>query len=106
MDRDAELFQSLADPTRLRLLNILTQSGEICVCELVDALRIPQYNISRHLHILVKAGLLEGRRRGKWFTTASRRSSNRTSAACFERSPSSAMSGGTFTRTRRAPAAA
>ena len=66
MDRDAELFQSLADPTRLRLLNLLMQTDPICVCELADALVIPQYNISRHLHVLAGAGWLEDRRLGKW----------------------------------------
>ncbi len=66
MDRDAEVFQSLAEPTRLRLLNILRQAGEVCVCELVDALQLPQYNISRHLHVLAQAGWLKDRRCGKW----------------------------------------
>lgn len=66
MDRDAEFFQSLADPTRLRLLNLLTQTDEICVCEFVDALEVPQYNISRHLHVLAEAGWLADRRLGKW----------------------------------------
>jgi len=40
--------------------------GEICVCELVDALQIPQYNVSRHLQILAAAGWVEDRRLGKW----------------------------------------
>jgi DNA-binding transcriptional ArsR family regulator len=62
MDRDAEIFQALGDPTRLRLLNLLRQTGEVCVCELVDALRVPQYNISRHLQILRQAGLVHDRR--------------------------------------------
>ena len=66
MDRDAEFFQSLADPTRLRLLNLLTQTDQICVCELVDALEVPQYNISRHLHVLAESGWLADRRLGKW----------------------------------------
>lgn len=66
MDGDADLFQSLADPTRLRLLNLLAQVDEICVCELVDALELPQYNVSRHLQVLVHAGLLVDRRAGKW----------------------------------------
>jgi ArsR family transcriptional regulator len=62
----AEFFQALADATRLRLLNLLRLTGEICVCELVDALRLPQYNISRHLQILRQAGLVEDHKRGKW----------------------------------------
>jgi ArsR family transcriptional regulator, arsenate/arsenite/antimonite-responsive transcriptional repressor len=66
MDDHAEVFQCLAEPTRLRLLNILMQAGEICVCELVQALRLPQYGVSRHLQKLVGAGLLQARRQGKW----------------------------------------
>jgi len=66
MDRDAETLQSLADPTRLRILNLLTQAVEICVCEFVDALDIPQYRVSRHLSVLASAGWVEDRRQGKW----------------------------------------
>ena len=66
MDRDTEILQGLADPTRLRLLNLLTQAVEICVCELVDALEIPQYRVSRHLSILASTGWVEDRRMGKW----------------------------------------
>ncbi|MHB8653027.1 MAG: ArsR/SmtB family transcription factor [Terriglobia bacterium] len=66
MDHHAELFNGLGDPTRLRLLNLLTQAKEICVCELVDALQVPQYNISRHLHVLLKTGIVQDHKRGKW----------------------------------------
>ena len=66
MDREAETFQALADTTRLRLLNLLRQTGEVCVCEFVDALRLPQYSISRHLQILRQAGWVDDRKRGKW----------------------------------------
>ena len=66
MDRDAEILQAIADPTRLRLLNLLTQAAEICVCELVDALGVPQYNVSRHLNVLAATGWVEDRREGKW----------------------------------------
>jgi ArsR family transcriptional regulator len=66
MDRDADIFQALGEATRLRLLNILDQVGELCVCELVDALEVPQYNVSRHLQILAGSGWVESYRRGKW----------------------------------------
>ncbi|MBI4164355.1 MAG: winged helix-turn-helix transcriptional regulator [Acidobacteria bacterium] len=66
MDRDTEILQALAEPTRLRILNLLTQAVEICVCELVDALGIPQYGVSRHLNVLAAAGWVEDRRQGKW----------------------------------------
>jgi ArsR family transcriptional regulator len=59
------LLEALTDPTRLRLLRLLRQE-ELCVCELVDALRIPQYKISRHLRRLRAAGLVEARRDGRW----------------------------------------
>lgn len=59
------LLAALADPTRLRLVRMLLRE-ELCVCELVDALRIPQYKISRHLGKLRGAGLVEARRNGRW----------------------------------------
>ena len=61
----ALLFRTLADPTRLRLLNLLA-CGETCVCELTDTLRVVQPKVSRHLARLKCAGLVEARRNGKW----------------------------------------
>src|SRR5437773_12503926 len=61
----AFLFKSLADPTRLRLLNLLA-SGQTCVCELTDTLRVVQPKVSRHLARLKSAGLVEAKRNGKW----------------------------------------
>jgi ArsR family transcriptional regulator, arsenate/arsenite/antimonite-responsive transcriptional repressor len=61
----AFLFRTLADPTRLRLLNLLA-CGETCVCELTDTLRVVQPKVSRHLRHLRRAGLVEARRDGKW----------------------------------------
>jgi ArsR family transcriptional regulator len=63
--KPAFLFKTLADPTRLRLLNLLA-CGETCVCELTDTLRIVQPKVSRHLAHLKRAGLVEARRDGKW----------------------------------------
>ena len=59
------LFRAFADPTRLRILHLLT-SGELCVCDLVDVLRVPQPKVSRHLAYLRKAGLVSARRDGFW----------------------------------------
>ena len=58
-------FQALADPTRLRLLNLMRDS-EICVCYFVDVLDQPQPKISRHLAYLRSAGLVSARREGRW----------------------------------------
>ncbi len=59
------LFQALADRTRLRLLSLM-RGGEVCVCLFVEALQLPQPTISRHLAYLREAGLITGRREGKW----------------------------------------
>jgi ArsR family transcriptional regulator len=61
----AFLFKTLADPTRLRLLNLLA-CGETCVCELTETLRVIQPKVSRHLRQLRRAGLVEAQRNGKW----------------------------------------
>src|SRR5947199_2415381 len=63
---DAELFFSaLADRTWLRLLNLM-RDGEVCVCFFADTLRTNDPKISRHLAYLKRAGLVKGRRDGKW----------------------------------------
>src|SRR5688572_5114186 len=61
----ATLFNAMSDPTRLRLLALL-RLGERCVCDLVDALRVPQARASRHLARLRAAGLVTSRRQGYW----------------------------------------
>jgi ArsR family transcriptional regulator len=60
-----DLFRALADPTRLRLLNLIAE-GELCVCYFVQVLGVPQPKISRHLAYLRKAGIVAARREGKW----------------------------------------
>jgi ArsR family transcriptional regulator, arsenate/arsenite/antimonite-responsive transcriptional repressor len=58
-------FRAVADPTRLRILNML-HGGERCVCEIVDVLRCPQPKASRHLAYLRRAGLVSVRKQGLW----------------------------------------
>src|SRR6202165_5433628 len=59
------LFRALADPTRLRLLNLIADR-EICVCFFVEILGISQPKISRHLAYLRRAGIVAARRQGRW----------------------------------------
>ena len=59
------VFRALSDRTRLRILNLL-QGGEICVCDLVGVLDVPQPTASRHLAYLRKAGLVLARKEGLW----------------------------------------
>jgi ArsR family transcriptional regulator len=60
-----ELFKALADATRLRILRLL-MAGELCVCNIHDALKIPQAKASRHLAYLRRVGLVTTRREGLW----------------------------------------
>lgn len=68
-ERDAEgyasWFKALADPTRIRILNMLAQSGEpLCVCEIVDHFELGQPAISHHLKILRDVRFVLPERRG------------------------------------------
>lgn len=65
METLANLLKGLSDPTRLRILNLLA-GGELCVCDLIAILDVPQSTISRHLAYLRKSGWIEARRNGKW----------------------------------------
>ncbi len=60
-----DVFRAFADPTRLRIFNLLIE-GEVCVCRLCNMLDEIQPKISRHLAYLRRAGLVEVRRDGKW----------------------------------------
>lgn len=60
----AQFLRLLADDTRLRILNLLLRTSDLCVCELVAILRLPQYQISRHLGPMRRSGLLTTERRG------------------------------------------
>ena len=63
----AELFKALADPARVRIVNVLATSAEpVCACELYEPLGLSQPTVSHHLKKLTDAGLLEREQRGKW----------------------------------------
>jgi len=61
----SQLFLALANPTRVRILNLLAV-GWLCVCDLVELLEEPQPTISRHLGTLRGEGLVEVRRQGRF----------------------------------------
>jgi ArsR family transcriptional regulator len=60
-----DLFKALADATRLRILGLLL-TGEVCVCDIHESLKIPQPKASRHLAYLRQSGLVDTRRDGLW----------------------------------------
>ena len=59
------LFRAFSDRTRLRILHLLLR-GELCVCDLVSILRVPQPTASRHLSYLRRAGLVHVRQERSW----------------------------------------
>lgn len=63
----AALLTSIADPTRLSIINMLAGSREaVCVCDITDSFTLGQPTISHHLRILREAGVIVGDKRGKW----------------------------------------
>src|SRR5687767_15198563 len=62
----ATRFKALADPTRVRILNLLARNPELCVCDMNASFDLSQPTISHHLGILKKAGLVECDVRGRW----------------------------------------
>ncbi|HKP70766.1 MAG TPA: metalloregulator ArsR/SmtB family transcription factor [Pyrinomonadaceae bacterium] len=81
---DLELFfAALADKTRLRLLNLMRE-GEVCVCFFAGTLDTNNPKVSRHLSYLKRAGLVDGRRDGKWMHYRIRRPENPLAAEVFD----------------------
>ena len=61
-----EIFKAIGDPTRLRIVQMLAQHGEMCVCRIVDELEMNQPTVSHHMAKLKQAGLLDARKEGQW----------------------------------------
>ena len=66
MKQFAELFKALGDETRLRIMALLLDGNEYCVCDLMEAMELPQSTVSRHLAYLKNSGWVDGRRQKKW----------------------------------------
>ncbi|HXD71576.1 MAG TPA: metalloregulator ArsR/SmtB family transcription factor [Gaiellales bacterium] len=81
----ADVFKALADPARVRIVNLLATSGEpVCVCHLIEPLGLSQPTVSHHLKRLTVAGLLEREQRGKWAYFSLRREAVETLAAVVD----------------------
>jgi len=65
MRQTVTLFKALSDETRVRIMALLTH-GELCVCDIIQVLDLPQSTVSRHLATLRQAGLVKDRRQGVW----------------------------------------
>ncbi|WP_293444964.1 metalloregulator ArsR/SmtB family transcription factor [Persephonella sp.] len=61
-----EVFYALSDDIRLKIVRILIENEEVCVCQFQEIFGLSQPNVSFHLRILKKAGLVKSRKEGKW----------------------------------------
>ncbi len=67
MEKLTGIFRGLANLDRLRIVYLLAMSDRpLCVCEIVDALDLPQYQVSKHLRTLARLDLISTRRDGRW----------------------------------------
>jgi DNA-binding transcriptional ArsR family regulator len=64
MTPQLNLFQALADPARLRIVEVM-KSGEVAVGDIVERMEIHQSGVSRHLRILAEAGIVQMRPDGQ-----------------------------------------
>ena len=62
----ASIIKSLEEETRLRIMAMLLDAEELCVCDFMAVLQLPQSTVSRHLSLLKNAGWLSDRRAGVW----------------------------------------
>lgn len=65
MNQPLRILKALADGSRSRVL-LLLEAGPLCLCELTEVLALAPSTLSRHLQILAEAGLVTGRKRGRW----------------------------------------
>jgi ArsR family transcriptional regulator len=66
MKHHAQIFKALSDPIRLRIVLLLQAEGELCVCDLMAVLKLPQSTVSRHLAYLKRSCWVDTRRQGVW----------------------------------------
>jgi len=66
LDRELDVLRSMSDPTRLKILHLLSQGRDLCVCEIQVAVGQSQPLTSHHLQALRQAGLVVSRRIGTW----------------------------------------
>jgi|SRR6185369_10582906 len=62
----SQTIKALSDPIRLRIVLLLQAEGELCVCDLMAVLELPQSTISRHLAYLKRSYWIDARRQGVW----------------------------------------
>lgn len=66
LDGQERVLSALADPTRLRILHLLSRHDSLCVCEIEAAFDLGQPTVSHHLKVMRQAGIVTAERRGTW----------------------------------------
>jgi len=66
MEKIERLFKALSDRNRLRIIAALLEYNEMCACQIVELLQVTGATTSRHLSFLVREGLLDSRKDGRW----------------------------------------
>jgi ArsR family transcriptional regulator, arsenate/arsenite/antimonite-responsive transcriptional repressor len=84
MKTTAQLFKALGDETRLRIITLLLGGRELCVCDIMAVLELPQSTVSRHLSYLRNTGLVEDRRQGIWMYYRISRAATEHATALFD----------------------
>lgn len=66
MNRMLSIFRALSDQNRLKVVAALTTHDELCACQIAELLQVTGATTSRHLDILISAGLVDRRKDGRW----------------------------------------
>lgn len=61
-----ETFKALGDPVRMRIVQMLAKNGELCVCKIMEEIKMTQPAVSHHLATLKRAELVRARKKGQW----------------------------------------
>src|SRR5512140_149674 len=64
-DAESNVFKALSEPTRLRILEMLS-CGEMCACRILEKLSISQPTLSHHMKVLIDSGLVSARKDATW----------------------------------------
>ena len=66
MIQTQKMLKALSDTNRLRVVMVLSRQEELCACQITELLQVTGASVSRHLGVLLQAGILESRREGRW----------------------------------------
>lgn len=66
MDKPLSILKALSDKNRLRILSALLVHDELCACQITEFLKVAGATASRHLSLMVGAGILKNRKQGRW----------------------------------------